>query len=182
MTASTGLAAVAVGGTTLHAFFGISDGRYTDDEIIHKIRNNIDYKRIRDGIISTDTLIIDEVSMISRNVFLQIEVISRRVREKSLPFGGMQVILAVDLITAVHELSQGLDCSNGTKHMVKSLARPLPHGERPMKLFALNYDVEKVNSDCLLNMNGVNKTERFQERHIIEYPETVFRGQQPECV
>lgn len=63
-------------------FFGISDGRYTDDEIIHKIRNNIDYKRIRDGIISTDTLIIDEVSMILRKVFLQIEVISRRVRDR----------------------------------------------------------------------------------------------------
>ena len=49
-------------------------------------------KRIRD----TDCLIIDEISMISKNVFESIEAVLRSARKTSEIAGGMQVILVGD--------------------------------------------------------------------------------------
>lgn len=63
------------------------------------------------------------------------------------------VIVIDDLIKAVHELSKGR-ISEATEHLLMRLQRPLPPGDLPIKLFALNFDVEKCNSDCLLDMPG----------------------------
>ncbi|KAJ8040525.1 ATP-dependent DNA helicase pfh1 [Holothuria leucospilota] len=190
VTASTGLAAASLKGRTVHAFFGISDGRYSNDTIIEKIKNNVDFKVVKDRITQTDSLIIDEVSMLSRKIFMQIEAVSRAVRGKEVPFGGIQVILVgdfyqlkpvpnlnygdpgevilmeetlktliphhfvlmevhrqseQDLVNAVSELSKGLKCSAKTLETLKELERPLPPGKKPVKLFALKYDVEKHN-------------------------------------
>jgi ATP-dependent DNA helicase PIF1 len=43
-----------------------------------------------------DCLIIDEISMLSQKLFLQLEHVVRAVRNKSQPFDGMQVVLVGD--------------------------------------------------------------------------------------
>lgn len=47
-------------------------------------------------IVSTDVLIIDEVSMISHKVFSQLHFICRSIRANDYPFGGIQLILSGD--------------------------------------------------------------------------------------
>lgn len=96
MTASTGLAAAALNGTTVHAFFGMKDGRYGNEDIAAKIENDVDFKDVKERILRTDTLIIDEISMISQKIFHQMEFICRRIHGKPEPFGGLQVILGGD--------------------------------------------------------------------------------------
>ncbi|KAJ8020345.1 ATP-dependent DNA helicase PIF1 [Holothuria leucospilota] len=154
MTASTGLAAAALQGTTVHAFFGIKDGRYGNEDIAAKIQNDIDFKAVKDRILRTDTLIIDEISMLSQKIFHQIDFICRKIHGKPQPFGGAQMILVVDLIRAIHEVSRGMHCSVETETLMKSLGRHLPSEMHPLKIFARNYDVARVNSECLLQMTG----------------------------
>ena len=62
--------------------------------------------------------------------------------------------LTGDLIKAVHELSEGVQLSKETESLLRKLELPLPPGDQPIKLFALNYDVEKCNLDSLLDMEG----------------------------
>lgn len=58
------------------------------------------------------------------------------------------------LIKAVHELSKGRDVSQPTVDFLNRMKRKLPPGDVPVKLFARNYDVDKYNSDHLMDMEG----------------------------
>ena len=66
---------------------------------------------------------------------------------KYLPY-----LVAGDLIEAVHELSHGYACPE-TVELVESLQTDLPSGPCA-RLFALKYDVDKCNSDHLLDIDG----------------------------
>ena len=57
------------------------------------------------------------------------------------------------LIFAIHELSRG-SVSVRTAEFIKELERKLPAENKPVKLFFLNYDVDKCNSDNLLQLEG----------------------------
>lgn len=93
ITASTGIAATHIGGMTVHSWsgIGISDKLSSDDLIMIAGR-----KKIRKRIESARVLVIDEVSMLSGAVLSMVDLVCRRVRENSQPFGGMQVVLAGD--------------------------------------------------------------------------------------
>ena len=70
MTASTGIAACQHPfGQTIHSFTGIGDGRYTDNEVIKNLRTDVKRK-----IEETHVLIIDEISMISVKIFMQVTI------------------------------------------------------------------------------------------------------------
>lgn len=91
--ASTGAAAVLVGGRTFHSFFGlgIMDGgpNATLDRALKD-------KRLMKRINSVEALIIDEVSMISGTVLKTAESIAKAARESSLPWGGLRIIAVGD--------------------------------------------------------------------------------------
>lgn len=53
----------------------------------------------------------------------------------------------------IHELSRG-DVTDDTDKFLKRMKRPLPPGSPPTKLFARNFDVDKFNSDSLMDMEG----------------------------
>jgi ATP-dependent DNA helicase PIF1 len=93
VTASTGLAAVNVGGITLHSFAGIGLGKEDADQLVKKIRRNRKalnrWKNIR-------VLIIDEISMISGELFDKLDHIACELRKNDQPFGGIQVICCGD--------------------------------------------------------------------------------------
>ena len=88
--APTGLAAVNVGGQTIHSFFGFPP-RYIGPEDIRRSRNGRVMRKL-------DYLIIDEVSMVRSDLMWAIDQSLRvnrgRARE---PFGGMRLILFGDL-------------------------------------------------------------------------------------
>lgn len=95
VTASTGVAANHAGGVTLHSLLRIPLSPF-----VPGIKNKELYK-LKEAekivVLSLDTLIIDEVSMIRCDVMDAVDNILRHYRRSSLPFGGLQVILFGDL-------------------------------------------------------------------------------------
>lgn len=91
VTATTGLAATHLGGTTIHSWAGIGVADYLPQgfaEHIAKGRSEIIEK--------TDVLIIDEISMLHDYRLDMVDEACRLVRRKDEPFGGIQVIMSGD--------------------------------------------------------------------------------------
>ena len=94
-TASTGLAAINVQGSTIHSFAGIGLGVETKEKLCEMIFNRVlPKKRWR----SCSILVIDEISMIDCALFDKLEYIARKIRNSDRPFGGIQLILTGDFL------------------------------------------------------------------------------------
>lgn len=91
-TATTGLAASLIGGTTVNSFAGIGRGDGSLDSLILKASRGEARKRW----IKTKRLVIDEVSMLDADTFDTLEAIARAVRRSERPFGGIQLVLSGD--------------------------------------------------------------------------------------
>lgn len=88
--APTGLAALNVRGQTIHSFFGFPPHPIHSDHI-KKRKNNLIYQNL-------DAIVIDEVSMVRADVLDAIDQFMRiNGKERSLPFGGVQMIFIGDL-------------------------------------------------------------------------------------
>jgi ATP-dependent DNA helicase PIF1 len=93
VTASTGIAATHMQGITIHSWAGIGImNSATDKDILAIIGNNRIAKRIQ----KTQTLIIDEVSMLDAEKIDLIEKVTRLARQSFEPFGGLQVVFCGD--------------------------------------------------------------------------------------
>ena len=95
MCALTGCASLLLGhkSKTLHSWAGIGLGKGTIQELYIKIRRNT--KALRNWL-TTDLLIIDEISMMTAELLDKLNGIAKRVRGDKRPFGGMQVLLVGD--------------------------------------------------------------------------------------
>lgn len=91
VTASTGLAATHIGGTTIHSWAGIG----IHDSLPQDFAKHMAKGR-REIIEKTDVLIIDEISMLHDFRLDMVDEVCRQVREKNEPFGGIQVVLSGD--------------------------------------------------------------------------------------
>ncbi|MFA5995751.1 MAG: PIF1 family DEAD/DEAH box helicase [Patescibacteria group bacterium] len=93
ITASTGIAATHLNGTTIHAWAGIGINDYLSPFELDAITQK-EYlqRRLR----TTDVLIIDEISMLHSFRLDMVDLVLRTLRDNPLPFGGMQVVLAGD--------------------------------------------------------------------------------------
>ncbi|XP_042354055.1 ATP-dependent DNA helicase PIF1 [Plectropomus leopardus] len=93
-TASTGVAACHIGGTTLHSFAGIGSGSAPLEQCIELAQ--------RPGVLQHWTscrhLIIDEISMVEAQFFDKLESVARSVRRSTEPFGGIQLIVCGDFL------------------------------------------------------------------------------------
>jgi ATP-dependent DNA helicase PIF1 len=88
--APTGVAALRVGGQTIHSYFRLERG-------VQRIgADGVDRPDALYRFVST--LIVDEASMVRADVLDQLDAILRRARECNLPFGGVQLILFGDLL------------------------------------------------------------------------------------
>ncbi|MEK7131753.1 MAG: PIF1 family DEAD/DEAH box helicase [Patescibacteria group bacterium] len=93
ITASTGIAATHIGGSTIHSWSGIGIRTYLDRYTLDKI-STTEYltKRIK----RAKVLVIDEVSMLGPETFAMAEAVCRAIRQNNDAFGGLQVILVGD--------------------------------------------------------------------------------------
>jgi len=91
VTATTGLAATHLNGTTIHAWSGIGVSDAVTPEAIQKLG-----KQRQELINKADVLVIDEVSMLHDFRLDMVDEILRGVRQDESPFGGMQVVLCGD--------------------------------------------------------------------------------------
>ena len=88
--APTGVAALNVGGQTIHSLFRLPIGLIAD----HDIEQNDATKKLLNTI---DTLVVDEVSMVSADLLDAMDRSLRQARQKPhVPFGGVQVVLFGD--------------------------------------------------------------------------------------
>lgn len=97
VTATTGVAAVNVGGQTMHRFFGIGLGQASAERLTEKVRTTRKdvVKRLR----ATGLLIIDEVSMLSMELWDKLDFLCRSLLEHHTePMGGLQVIACGDFL------------------------------------------------------------------------------------
>ncbi|PRP76486.1 ATP-dependent DNA helicase PIF1-like, partial [Planoprotostelium fungivorum] len=93
VTAATGVAAVNIGGTTIHSFAGIGIGEQSKEELADLVYHS---ERHRDNWNKCKVLIMDEISMVDAALFEKLEYVSRIVRGNQYPFGGIQLILSGD--------------------------------------------------------------------------------------
>ena len=89
----TAVAAINIGGTTLHSLFKLPISDFIATETISKTNR----KQIIPVIEKIEILIIDEISMVRPDMLDAIDTICRRARGIRKPFGGIQTILIGDL-------------------------------------------------------------------------------------
>ena len=89
--APTGVAAILAGGDTIHSFFGLPM-----DVCYPGTMGKMNETRIQ-TLLHTDTIIIDEVSMVRCDIIDAIDYTMRKVLRSSLPFGGKQMIFVGDM-------------------------------------------------------------------------------------
>jgi len=112
--APTGVAAILAGGDTIHSFFGLPMDVCTPGTM-----GKMNEARIL-TLIHTDTIIIDEVSMVRCDIIDAIDYTMRKTLRSSLPFGGKQVIFVGDMFQLPPVVKQGVE---------HNLMRDLYHAE-----------------------------------------------------
>ena len=91
--ASTGAAAVLIGGRTFHSFFGLGilEGGH-DATVVRALRSGKLVNRLNRAC----CVIIDEVSMLSGTTLKAAETVARRARGRHEPWGGLRIIAVGD--------------------------------------------------------------------------------------
>lgn len=96
--APTGIAAINAHGSTLHSFFQLPFGPYIPGTDPRSGERNFKFsERKRRLIRSLDLVIIDEISMVRPDLLDCVDAVLRRYRDRSRPFGGVQMLLIGDL-------------------------------------------------------------------------------------
>ncbi len=97
--APTGVAAMNAGGVTIHSFFQlpfapfVPESHFGDDA-----RYRYRFGREKVSLMrSIDLLVIDEISMVRADLLDAVDEVLRRYRDRSKPFGGVQLLMIGDL-------------------------------------------------------------------------------------
>lgn len=100
VTATTGVAAVNlcdgsdIKVSTLHRFAGVGIAPLDVKQLISKVKQSMALKNWKE----CDYLIIDEVSMLGGSLFQKLDTIAKNIRNNTLPFGGIRLIMSGDFL------------------------------------------------------------------------------------
>jgi len=95
ITSTTGLSSILIDGITIHRYASIGIGNKDVDFYYNKIiKNRISKNRW----LNTNTLIIDEISMLDPELFDKLDLLARKIRKNNNPFGGIQMVLSGDFL------------------------------------------------------------------------------------
>jgi len=93
ITSTTGCSAILIGARTLHSFLKIGINQKTPEQLAYGLKK---YPEVLAKIRHLDTLIIEEISMLSAEMFDTISRYLSIVRDDKNPFGGIQLLLVGD--------------------------------------------------------------------------------------
>lgn len=155
VTASTGMAALAVGGSTIHRFSGVGNGMKTKNQLHRTAGERF---QIVQNWRQCQVLVIDEISMIDSFLFDKIEDLARFCRKEiSRPFGGIQVIVCGDFFQL--------------PPVAASDAKAKKSGE---KYFAFESEAWARTIECELELTHVH---RQSSRHFVNLLNEVRQGE-----
>lgn len=95
--ASTGVAALNIGGLTIHSWAGIGLANLPPQQILENLLSPRSVKA-RARIKRTRALAIDEISMLSAQVLEILDYVFRQIRQNDAPMGGMQILFFGDFL------------------------------------------------------------------------------------
>lgn len=87
----TAVSALNIGGQTIHSLFQIQPRDFVMPEFL-KLK-----AKVRNILVATDILIIDEISMVAPDLLDAMDLLARQARHDNAPFGGIQVVAIGDL-------------------------------------------------------------------------------------
>lgn len=128
-TAPTGVAAINIGGATLHSTFGLPLHIMTPSAIKTHCQqlamSPASKNRMQSFCRSVQILIIDEISMVRADILDAVDQIMRKFSGRNLPFGGVVVIMVGDLlqlspIVNEHDLDEFTACGYETPYFFSS--------------------------------------------------------------
>jgi ATP-dependent DNA helicase PIF1 len=91
--ASTGAAAILIGGRTFHSFFGLGILEGGAAKTVERaLKNPLLKRRIK----KTHTIIVDEISMLNGETLAAAEEIARKARLNDMPWGNLRVVAVGD--------------------------------------------------------------------------------------
>ena len=122
ITATSGVAAMSLHGTTIDHFLG--RGRRKKKSKIETVRSNLGSE--------TTLLVLDEVSMLGCAKLLELDVILQKIKKSSAPFGGLDVVIVGDFAQLAPVKQTSL-----IEAMVSSLLLHTPATEITLKTTAL---------------------------------------------
>jgi len=91
--APTGIAASHLGGQTIHSYFALGLRESIDEGYVEFL---LDKKYLKTRFSKLKVLIIDEISMVSPELFSSMDLILRGFKGTDAPFGGVQVVISGD--------------------------------------------------------------------------------------
>jgi ATP-dependent DNA helicase PIF1 len=181
VTSTTGISALLFGGTTIHSFTGIGLGTGSVESIVQKI-----YRRsyLKKRWSELEVLIIDEISMLSPELFDKLENIARRVRHNEKPFGGIQLILSGDFcqLPSINsdnfcfESKKWVDCVEHTVYLTDIMRQKDIKFQRCLnniRLGLIPYETKsllksRINAE-LINDYGIKPTKLYSTNCSVDY-------------
>lgn len=156
VTASTGIAASHLGGTTIHSWSGLG---ILDSLMPEDLKRLGGADRLIKRYNSTDILVIDEVSMLHGARLDMINELAKVLRASTKPYGGMQVILVGDLFQ-LPPVSRGYGPAGfDFAHMSQAWA------ELELKICYINEQHRQQTEDGLLNLLQAMRDGSFDTMH-----------------
>jgi ATP-dependent DNA helicase PIF1 len=152
--ATTGAAAVAIGAVTLHSWAGIGMGEQGELELARMVPT-----AARQRWLETDVLVVDEVSMLSGQLFDKLAVIGQILRGGPNLFGNLQLVLVGDFFQLPPVWTQGNKLNQ--EHLRAQAAPNAPSSVRTTDraLFAFESDAWRG-----LVKHSVELSEVFRQR------------------
>lgn len=178
--APTGVAALNVGGQTIHSLFRIPP------EFIAKDSLKVNY-RTATLLRNIDTVVIDEVSMVRADLMDAIDSLLRQARKNDYPFGGVQMVLFGDLyqlppVVADPELHKyfednysgfyffNADVWKNAPLQIFELTNIFRQEDEGFKAMLNAIRLGKINSDLLAHLNKRSDIEIPQEEIVTLVP------------
>ncbi len=155
VTASTGIAASQINGTTIHSWSGLGVLDRIGKEELQQFRQN---DRLKKRYLSADILVIDEVSMLHGDRLNMVNQMAKELRESDAPFGGLQVVLAGDLfqLPPVTRFSNKYDFIHGSSSWM----------ELDAKICYLQEQYRQQLNDDLLQVLEAMRSGELEDVHI----------------